>query len=71
MTFDFGPQEPKANVKENLNPDGRPQFYECGICDHLHPKVWDGDCRDDRNRFTLSDLEILYGSDWEEVPMPD
>jgi len=28
------------------------KYYECGICDHLHPWDWSGDCRDDRNRFT-------------------
>lgn len=26
-------------------------LYECGICDSLHPWDWDGDCRDDENRF--------------------
>lgn len=26
-------------------------LYECGICDHLHPWSWDGDCRDDANRY--------------------
>jgi hypothetical protein len=25
--------------------------YECGICGCFHPWNWDGDCRDDRNRF--------------------
>ncbi len=27
-------------------------YYECGICDHLHPIDFTGDCRDDSNRFT-------------------
>lgn len=31
-------------------------YYECGICDHLHPWGWDGDCRDDANRFTNEDV---------------
>ena len=31
-------------------------YYECGICDHLHPWEWDGDCRDDANRFTNEDV---------------
>jgi hypothetical protein len=28
------------------------RYYECGICEHLHPWDWHGDCRDDANRFT-------------------
>jgi hypothetical protein len=27
------------------------KIYECGICDCYHPWDWDGDCRDDANRF--------------------
>lgn len=27
------------------------RLYECGICDSLHPWEWDGDCREDRNRY--------------------
>ena len=42
-------------------------YYECGICDHLHLWNWSGDCREDANRFTLSDLEDagvdIYGHD--------
>lgn len=42
-------------------------FYECGICDHVHPWNWNGDCRDDKNRFTAdqipSDAEVRS---WEE-----
>ena len=26
-------------------------LYECGICNHVHPWDWDGDCREDANRF--------------------
>jgi len=26
-------------------------LYECGICDWLHPWAFDGDCRDDANRY--------------------
>lgn len=32
------------------------RFYECGICDHIHPWDWDGDCREDKNRLTLDDI---------------
>jgi len=48
------------------------QFYECGICGHYHPIEWDGDCRDDTNRFSGNQLDDKFGQDgWEEVPMPD
>jgi hypothetical protein len=36
-------------------------FYECGICDCLHPCGFAGDCRDDSNRFALDELEERYG----------
>lgn len=36
-------------------------FYECGICDQLHPCQFAGDCRDDSNRFTIEELEVEYG----------
>ena len=26
-------------------------LYECGICSCLHPWEWDGDCREDANRY--------------------
>lgn len=26
-------------------------IYECGICGCYHPWNWDGDCRDDANRY--------------------
>ncbi len=49
----------------------RKQFYDCGICGAYHPANWDGDCRDDANRFAPDQLDAKYGEDgWEEVPMP-
>ena len=33
-------------------------FYECGICDSIHPWDWNGDCRDDANRLTLEDIPV-------------
>ena len=30
-------------------------IYECGICSHCHPWNWDGDCRDDKNRYADSE----------------
>ncbi len=32
------------------------QYYQCGICDHVHPWEFHGDCRDDGNRFTVEEL---------------
>ena len=29
--------------------------YECGICGHVHPWDWNGDCRDDENRYVGAD----------------
>lgn len=44
------------------------RFYECGCCEYLHPVAWDGDCRDDANRFSLDQLDDKYGYDgWEEL----
>lgn len=31
-------------------------FYECGICESIHPWEWDDDCREDSNRLTLEDI---------------
>jgi len=31
--------------------DSKTILYECGICDCYHPWDFDGDCRDDSNRF--------------------
>lgn len=45
-----------------------PQFYDCGICGHYHPVNWDGDCRDDANRFNPDQLDARFGENgWEEV----
>ena len=30
------------------------KLYECGICSCLHPWNWDGDCREDANRYGTS-----------------
>jgi hypothetical protein len=58
----FGPQE--------FTDPQPPQFYDCGCCGHYHPVNWDGDCRDDENRFAADELDERYGSDWEEVSQP-
>ena len=31
-------------------------IYECGICDCYHPWEWNGDCRDDVNRYAGVDV---------------
>ena len=38
-----------------------PNFYECGICGHLHPTGYTGDCRNDAFRFSTSELEDELG----------
>jgi hypothetical protein len=58
----FGPQ-PFADPQP-------PRFYHCGICECYHPINWDGDCRDDANRFAPDELDEKYGSEWGEVSMP-
>lgn len=37
------------------------QFYECGGCGHLHRQGFAGDCREDAERFTVTELEELHG----------
>jgi hypothetical protein len=39
----------------------RPVYYECGICGSFHPWNWDGDCRDDANRFSIEQLNKKHG----------
>ena len=60
----FGPQ-PSVAIP------GKPGqvFYECGICGHMHPTAWDGDCRDDANRFTNDELDRNFPG-WIEVDVP-
>lgn len=31
-------------------------FYDCDICGFFHPTSFDGDCRDDDNRFTHKEI---------------
>ena len=47
-------------------------FYDCGICGHVHPCRWSGDCRDDSNRFTDDELDQKYGAaNWQLVDMDE
>lgn len=46
-------------------------FYRCGICDCYHAMTWNGDCRDDANRFACDELDTALGSfNWREEDMP-
>lgn len=59
------------DLNESVCSTARPEFYACGICGHCHPIAWDGDCRDDANRFTNAALDDLYSAEgWVEVEMP-
>lgn len=50
----------------------KPRYYECGICDHVHPWDFDGDCRDDANRFTAEALDAKHGPHgYELLPMDE
>ena len=49
------------------------KFYACDICGAWHPAEWNGDCRDDANRFSTYDLDDKYGpwpDGWEIVSQP-
>lgn len=49
----------------------KPAYYRCGICDHYHAATWNGDCREDKNRLTLYDVNTRHGEHgWDEVDMP-
>jgi hypothetical protein len=44
-----------------------PLYYACEICGHNHPWSFNGDCRDDENRFTDEQLDTKHGGaiNWE------
>lgn len=54
--------------------------YECGICSGIHPWDWNGDCREDANRFGgvdeyaerhgIAELDVEV-RDWEERVIAD
>lgn len=49
-----------------------PIYYECGICGCWHPWDWNGDCRDDKNRFTADEIDTKHGPfGWEARSMDD
>lgn len=50
----------------------KPQYFECGICSSWHRADWWGDCRDDRERLTVDDINARHGDlGWEEVDQED
>jgi hypothetical protein len=34
-------------------------FYECDICDGIHPWEWNGDCHEDEYRLTTDTCDAL------------
>ena len=47
-------------------------FCECGCCGQLHPVNWQGDCRDDSNRYHPDELDAIYGEGkWTEVELSE
>lgn len=70
--------QPENLFYKNMDPvmDGttlydRPTYYACGICEAYHPADWNGDCRDDNNRFWPDQLDARHGEHgWEEIDMP-
>lgn len=45
----------------------RPRYYECGICGHIHPWEFNGDCRADDMRFTVNEIEAKHSKTGFEV----
>lgn len=51
-----------------------PVFIECGQCGGWHSRNLPGsiDCRDDRHRFAIDELDARYGAfGWEEIGLDD
>jgi len=40
------------------------EMKSCGSCDQYHPKGFDGDCRDDANRFPVFDPTTVVFRRW-------
>lgn len=50
----------------------KPRYYDCEICGGIHPWEFNGDCRDDANRFTAEALDTKHGQhDYELLPMDE
>lgn len=46
-------------------------IYECGICDCCHPWDWNGDCRDDANRFSPDEYADRLGVEEYQLEIRD
>jgi hypothetical protein len=47
------------------------EYYLCGCCECYHPAKWDGDCRENANRYAMDELDTKHGPlGWVEVPQP-
>lgn len=45
-----------------------PTYVECGCCGHFHRLDYQGDCRNDDERFTFADLDAKHGEgNWDYV----
>ena len=43
-------------------------FIECGCCGHYHSPGFTGDCREDGERFTATQIEMEFGPNvWDRV----
>lgn len=45
----------------------KPKFYACEICGYAHPWNWNGDCRDNANRWSDDELDAKFGCDGYEL----
>jgi hypothetical protein len=36
-------------------------YQECDWCGHYHPAGWDGDCKDDAERYSEEQLNEMHG----------
>lgn len=60
----FGPQSSVRAIGDRL--------YDCGICNQFHPVGWDGDCRDDNNRYPDEEAYARkFGIPVEDVTVED
>ena len=50
-----------------MTPEAKPVYYDCEICGYFHPINWNGDCRDDANRFSYDQLDAKHGVNGYEI----
>lgn len=49
----------------------RPQYFDCGCCGQMHHVEFNGDCRNNEERFIAPELDSLHGVEgWDEVEQP-